>query len=237
MWNSAAKCRGRERRGPAIAAAVVFAAVMLAAPSARADEFSRTSHYSARMFSTGVLVIDARTGDLTIEGWDNPRVEVEAEKVVRAGSEAKARPLYDRLRVELVGQDNFVTLRAVYPARRPWRPFRAESKLSVNFHIKMPYDAGLKLVCVDGDVRISGIVGQELLRVNYGDVEIDVPDVYHLRSLFAHAWVGYVQSDLHGTEGDSSGLQQKVSFYNAFGTQDISVRVRMGGVFIYRGDD
>lgn len=230
----------RERtKNPLVSLAPVMAAALLiaAAPAARADEFSKTSHYSARMFSTGVLVIDARTGDLTIEGWDNPRVEVEAEKVVRAGSEAKAKPLYDRLRVELVGQDNLVTLRAVYPARRPWRPFRGESKLSVNFHIKMPYDASLKLSSVDGDVRISGIVGRELLRVNYGDVEIDVPDVYHLRSLFAHAWVGYVQSDLHGLEGDSSGLQQKVSFYNANGTQDISVRVRMGGVFIYRGDN
>jgi hypothetical protein len=210
---------------------------MMAVPAARADEFSKTLHYSTRMFSTGVLVIDTRTGDLTIEGWDNPRVEVEAEKVVRAGSEAKAQPLYDRLRVELDGRDNFVTLRAVFPPRRPWRPFRGESRLSVNFRIKMPYDASLKLVCVDGDVRITGIVGHELLRVNYGDVEIDVPDVYQLRSLFAHAWLGTVESDLHGIEGDSSGLQQKVSFYNAYGNQDISVRVRMGGVFIYRGDD
>jgi hypothetical protein len=229
------RVRSSPARGLAAVAALVW--MLTAARAARADEFSKTSHHSARMFSTGVLVIDARTGDLTIEGWDNPRVEVEAEKVVRAGSEAKAKPLYDRLRVELTGQDNLVTLRAVFPTRRPWRPFRGESKLSVNFTIKMPYDASLKLVCVDGDVRISGIVGQELLRVNYGDVEIDVPDVYNLRSLFAHAWVGYVQSDLHGIEGDSSGLQQKVSFYNAFGTQDISVRVRMGGVFIYRGDD
>jgi len=211
--------------------------LLLAAPAARADEYSRISHYSARMFSTGVLVIDARMGDITIRGWDEPRIEVEAEKVVRAGSEAKAQTLYDRIRVELVGGDKLVTLRSLYPARRPWRPFRGESKLSVNFTIKMPYDANLKLACVDGDVRIAGIVGGEQLRVNYGDVEIDVPDVYQLRSLFAHAWVGYVQSDLNGLSSDGAGLQQKVSFYNPQGSQDISVRVRMGGVFIYRGDD
>ncbi len=208
----------------------------MAAGSARADEYSKTSRHSARMFSTGTLEIDARTGNVTVEGWDEPRVEVEAEKVVRAGSEAKARPLYDRVRVELVGGDKLVTLRALFPARRPWRPFRGESKLSVNFRIKMPYDANLKLACVDGDVRITGIAGGELLRINYGDVEIDVPDVYHLRSLFAHAWVGYVESDLTGMSSDGAGLQQKVSFYNPYGTQDISVRVRMGGVFIYRGD-
>ncbi len=219
------------------AAATAVVCLLAAAPAARADEYSETSHYSARMFSTGVLVIEARMGDITIQGWDEPRIEVEAEKVVRAGSEAKAKPLYNRIRVELSGGDNLVTLRALYPPRRPWRPFRGESRLSVNFTIRMPYNANLKLACVDGDVRIEGIVGQELLRVNYGDVEIDVPDVYQLRSLSAHAWVGYVQSDLNGLEGDSAGMQQKVSFYNRYGTQDISVRVRMGGVFIYRGDD
>jgi hypothetical protein len=237
MRKSASDRRGMNLPARTWQGIAAVAWILVAAAPTRADEYSKISHYSARMFSTGTLVIAARMGDITIQGWDTPRVEVEAEKVVRAGSEAKANRLYGRVRVELVGGDNLVTLRALFPARRPWRPFRGESKLSVNFTIKMPYDANVKLACVDGDVRISGIVGGELLRVNYGDIEIDVPDVYHLRSLFAHAWLGYVQSDLNGLEGDGAGLQQKVSFYNRYGTQDIRVRVRMGGVFIYRGDD
>src|SRR5215472_8729507 len=64
-------------------------------PAARADEFTETSRYAARLFSYGTLVVDARMGDLRIEGWDEPRVEVEAEKTVRTGSAAKARRLYD----------------------------------------------------------------------------------------------------------------------------------------------
>jgi hypothetical protein len=202
---------------------------------ARADEFTKTSQYSARLFSFGTLIVDARMGDLRIEGWDEPRVEVEAEKTVRTGSEAKASRLYDLIQVQLEGKDKEVRLRTLYPPRRLWRPFRNESKLSVNFHIMMPYDANLRLKCVDGDVRVIGVVGREELHVNYGDVEVNVPDVYRLRSLSAHAWLGYVQSDLHGMDQDGAGLRQKLSFWNSLGDQDILVRVRMGGVWVLGG--
>lgn len=211
---------------------------VLCGSSARADEFTQTSNYSTRLFSFGTLVVDARMGDLHVEGWDEPRVEVEAEKTVRARSAAKARTLYDLIKVELEGKDKEVHLRALFPSRRLWRPFRDESKLSVNFRIKMPYDANLRVKCVDGDVAISGIVGREELRVNYGDVEVNVPDVYRLRSLSAHAWLGYVENDLHGgITQDSAGMRQGLSFWNSLGDQDIVVRVRMGGVWVYGGPE
>lgn len=199
----------------------------------RADEFSRTAHYSVRMFSTGTLFIETRTGDLHIEGWDEPRLEVEAEKVVRAASEAKAQPLYEVVKIGLEGQDKKIRLSTRYPARRLWRPFRGESKYSVNFRIRMPYDANLSIKCVNGDVRVFGITGHEQLQVNYGDVEIDVPDVYQLGLLDAHAWLGYVQSDLAGMDRDSAGFRQGIAFWNPNGKQAIKVRVRMGGVWVY----
>ncbi len=52
----------------------------------RADEFSKTFHYSARMFSFGTLTIDTRIGNVQVESWDQPRLEIDAEKVVEAGN-------------------------------------------------------------------------------------------------------------------------------------------------------
>lgn len=202
-----------------------------------AEEFTKVSHLSARLFSSGTLVINSRVGDLHIQGWDNPRVEIEVEKLVRAGSETKAQKLYPQIQVRLEGKDQEVRLSTIYPPRKLWRPFRNESKLTVNFRIKMPFDSNLKLKCVDGDVHIAGIMGHQELRVNYGDVEIDVPHLYDLRSLNAHSWLGYVQSDLQGLSSDSAGFGQRVSFWNANGRQNIDVKVRMGGVFIYREAD
>jgi hypothetical protein len=211
----------------------VLCALLLNGVDVSADEFSQNSRYSARLFSGGTLIIDSRVGDIHVSGWDEPRVEIDAEKVVRAGNQKAAQPLFGRIRVVLQGQDKEVRVLTSYPARRFWRPFRGESKLTVNFEIKMPYDADLVLHCVDGDVRVSGVSGREQLRVNYGDVEIDVPSVWALRSLYAHAWLGYVQSDLHGTESDGAGMSQKISFWNPNGKQEVAVQVRMGGVFVY----
>jgi hypothetical protein len=206
--------------------------VLLGVPAPlRADEFSKNSHHSARMFSYGTLTIDTRMGNIQVDGWDEPRLEIDAEKVVEAGNEKKAEPLYDQVQVVLTGQDKQVLLRTLYPARRLWRPFRDESKLSVNFRIHMPFDANITLKCVDGDVRISGLVGKQEISVNYGDVEINVPSVYRLRSLSARSILGYVQSDLHGE--NSAGWGRKIMFWNSQGDQDIKVRVRMGGVYVY----
>jgi hypothetical protein len=204
-----------------------------ACSTVRADEFSQNSHYSVRLFSVGSLTIDTRVGDIDITGWDEPRVEIDAEKVVRAKNHAGAQPLFDQIRVVLEGQDKQVRLRTLYPSRRLWRPFRDESKLTVNFAIKMPYDAALNVACVDGDVRVSGVTGREQLRVNYGDVEVDLPSVWALHSFYARTWLGYIENDLHGTDQDGAGLHQKVSFWNPDGKQDVAVRVRMGGVFVY----
>ena len=215
------------------AGACLLLAFWLLPGSLRADEFSRTQHYSVRMFSFGMLTIDTRMGDIQVDTWDQPRLEVEAEKVVEAKDEKHARPLYDQLQVVLTGRDKQVFLRSAYPPRRVWRPFRGETKLSVNFRIHMPYDANLTLKCVDGDVRVSGLIGRQDINVNYGDVEINVPSIYRLRSLNARCILGYVQSDLHGE--DSAGWGRRIDFWNSGGNQDIKVRVRMGGVYVYSG--
>lgn len=216
---------------------IVYLCVLYALCGSRAfaDEFSQVSRQSVRLFSTGTLVVETRVGDLRIEGWEEPRVEIEAEKVVRARSEAKARRHYDRIKIELAGSDKEVRLRTVYPPRRLWRPLRGASKLSVNYRIRMPFDANLALKCANGAVRIHGLFGHQQIRVNFGDVEINLPSLHRLRSLDARAWLGYVQSDLHGE--DAAGFARKLSFWNSRGKQDINVRVRLGGVYVYSHGD
>jgi len=58
-----------------------------------------------------------------------------------------------------------------------------------------------------------------------------VPSVYRLRLLDARTILGYVQSDLHGE--NSAGWGRRIMFWNMTGDQDIRIRVRMGGVYVY----
>jgi len=200
----------------------------------RADVFTRTIHYRVRLFTGGTFTMKVRTGDIYITGWDDPHVEIEADKEVHARSKKDAERRYKRIKIQLQGRDKAVHLRTIYPPRRPWRPFRGESSLTVNFHIHMPYDCNLVLKAVDGDVRVQGVVGQERIMVNYGDVEVDVPTASQLRSVRAKTWLGNVQSNLHGE--NAAGFSKKVLFWNPGGTQDIWLKVHMGGIYIYRND-
>lgn len=227
---SALRLGDRWLRAPVCA--LVFLSFMCALPL-RADDFYEVERYSVRMFSYGTLTVNTRVGDINISGWDRPRLSIKAEKLVTAGSRKKAERMYRRIQVELAGRDHQIRLSTRYPTRRPWRPFRGESRLSVNFTIRMPYDSNLRLRCVDGDVTVSGLTGQIRLNDNYGDVEIDVPSVYRLRLLDAHSWLGYVQSDLHGLPNDDTGFGRALDFRNPNGSQIIVVRVRMGGVWVY----
>ena len=213
---------------------VCFACLLFFTLPLKADEFTKTLHYRVRLFTGGTFTMDVRTGDIYITGWDDPHVEIEADKVVYAKSKKQAEHRYKRIGISLEGRDKVVHLRTIYPPRRLWRPFRGESNLTVNFHIHMPYDCNLVLKCVDGDVRVTGLAGQEKLMVNYGDVEVDIPSLYRLRSVRAKTWLGNVQSNLEGGE-DTAGFNKKVLFWNPSGTQDIWLKVHMGGIYIFRG--
>jgi hypothetical protein len=219
---------------PVQAFSFLLCALLISARPSLGNEFIKVSTHSIQLVR-GTVVIDTRVGDLYIQGWDKERVEVQAEKLVRAGSEKKAQRLFGRLRIEIATdeEERTVYLKTHYPPRRPWRPFRGESHLTVNYRVKMPADANLILKCVDGDVRVSGLTGNQRLKVNYGNVEIDVPSVWGLRSLRAHTWLGYVQSDLEALTKQDSGIGRNISFYNPQGRQEIKVHVRMGGVFVY----
>lgn len=211
-----------------------MASLFFFAPSLHADQFTKTLHYRVRLFTGGTFTMKVRTGDIYIKGWDDPHVEIEADKVIYARSKKQAAKRYKRIRIELQGQDKVVHLRTIYPPRRPWRPFRGESHLTVNFHIHMPYDCNLVLKSVDGDVRVQGVIGQERIMVNYGDVEVDIPSLYHLKSVHAKTWIGNVQSNLNGVQ-DSAGFNRKVLYWNPNGVQNIWLKVHMGGIYIFRG--
>lgn len=208
--------------------------LLIPAGSARADEFGKAAHYRVRLFSMGTLTVTTRTGDITIIGWDDPHVVVRARKVIHVGSSKKAKLLSRRIHIKLTGADTQVRLWTVYPPRRPWRPFRDESRLTVNFRIHMPADAALVLHAVDSEVTLRNLKGDQNILVNYGDVEDDLPSSFWVRSLYAHTFLGTIQSDLNGTAG--SGFKQKTVFWNPDGRQTVRIYVRMGGVFIYSGD-
>ena len=127
--------RGRSlRRRIMLGIFALSCAFLFAARASLADEFSQVSSQSIQLVR-GTVVIDTRVGDIYIEGWDKERVQVQAEKVVRAGSGKKSRHLFGRLHVQLSTdeEERTVYLKTLYPARRPWRRADCADSRRVSF--------------------------------------------------------------------------------------------------------
>ena len=91
----------KQRRGLLLA---VCCSLLFFTLPLKADEFSQTAHYRVRLFSFGTFTMDVRTGDIYITAWDDPHVEIEAEKVVQAKSREGANHRYKRIRAGSHGQ-------------------------------------------------------------------------------------------------------------------------------------
>ena len=201
--------------------------------TAWAEEYRRTVTHTVDLYPRGRVEIDTRIGDIRIAAWEKRQVRVEAEKVVRAGSEKSAQKRFKRIQVLVGSDDETVQIRSRHPPRRPWRPFRGGTKLGVDFTIRMPSQATLRVKGTNGDVTIEGLRGHQRIRLTYGSVEVTVPSRRHVRNLKASTLVGYVENNLNGQQG--AGFLRKVQFWNPSGTQDIEIRVRMGGVLVHAG--
>ncbi len=175
--------------------------------TAWAEEYRRTVTHTVDLYPRGRVEIDTRIGDIRIAAWEKRQVRVEAEKVVRAGSEKSAQKRFKRIQVLVGSDDETVQIRSRHPPRRPWRPFRGGT--------------------------IEGLRGHQRIRLTYGSVEVTVPSRRHVRNLKASTLVGYVENNLNGQQG--AGFLRKVQFWNPSGTQDIEIRVRMGGVLVHAG--
>ena len=79
---------GTWRLSRTLTAGFTLLLMALSCSAMKADEFSQESHYAVRLFSVGSLTVDTRVGDIDITGWDEPRVQIDAEKVVRAKNQA-----------------------------------------------------------------------------------------------------------------------------------------------------
>jgi hypothetical protein len=150
----------------------------------------------------GTLHFRKSVGEMTIEGWDLPRVEIAAVKSVKAGYDEKdATQWLERVRVHAERHENEIAVDTVYPKRFPLaRPFRdgGLSPIELEYRVRAPRNARLEiehqsgevhLELMTGDIRVTDARGQITLYLLDGQYAID-----------ARSKLGAVDSDFPGRE-------------------------------------
>jgi len=132
------------------------AAALVLAAAVTHNAFAKVNETINQVYDTSAhptLRIDNVNGDLTLEGWDQNRVEITAIKF--AGD---AEDLAD-LKVEMRKDGDAVVIHVKYPHENNFWNHGHEGP-GVNFTIKVPKGTGVdKAEFVNGDIDITNVIG------------------------------------------------------------------------------
>lgn len=168
-------------RNAAIAALLAAAAVpTLAADAETRRPVELTTTQRVPLAPGGTVRIDETWGELSIEGWDEPAVEVvttrRTAKGQRADEEADARARLERFaaRVEATAPGT-VSIIGLSPGSSVIRPFGGKSGVNLRYVIRVPKSSNIELDNGAGTVRIAGVRGDISVDSDVGEVSVGGP--------------------------------------------------------------
>ncbi|MEP7011414.1 MAG: DUF4097 family beta strand repeat-containing protein [Acidobacteriota bacterium] len=137
--------------------------------------------------ANGTLDLSNVNGSITLEAWDRPEVEVRADKIVKSPSEDEANRTLDQVKVIVDAKPNRVKVEAQFPHGHSglfsWLSGRAVESIKVEFHVRIPREADLRIDNVNGGITLQGGKGDlRLTTVNGGVSATDTDGTLKLES-------------------------------------------------------
>jgi len=192
----------------------------------------------------GTLRLENSTGEVTIEGWDEPGVEITTTKTTKAlysdEEHGKGTKTLDRVRITTKREGNELVIATQFPRHSlfPWAlPLQDTQSFTLEYRIKAPRNARLKIRHNAGEVHIDDITGdidatavQGLIALRLGG---DAP-----RAIDAKADSGSINSWFPGKES-----LIPVLFGHRFvqpasaGSQKLRLRIGYGDIVILKEDE
>jgi hypothetical protein len=169
--------------------AVLFALPMLAFGADRVD---LNTTEKTDFAPGGTVHIEASTGDLNIESWDQPAVEID---VFRSAWNAKTNLKAIQVTKQLSGKDLTVTT-----------SHRRFTGAQVSYRIRVPRNTNLEIHHGLGSVVVYDVAGNVSASVKFGDVLVQVPDDAGY-TVSAHTKKGTLYSDAPAAAGQKSQRQ------------------------------
>jgi hypothetical protein len=174
----------------------------------RKIELTKTEH--ADLPAGGTVRIKNSTGELTIEGWDQPGVEITTTKSTKlpypaTGAEHdKAAHMLDEVKVSATTvsaatKGGELVITTDFPRHRRFllRPSVGERDFDLDYLIKVPRDAKLIVDHDSGEVHIDDVTGDVHATAIQGLVTLHLPQASQY-SIDAKSKMGEVISDFPG---------------------------------------
>jgi hypothetical protein len=216
--------------------AVVLCLPLLAKVPLQPVQVTKTDH--VEFAPGGTIRVSGSTGQLDVEGWDRPEVEITVAKSTYRGGSAKDREkattFLDLFRVsaEKKGAGELV-ISTAYPSRKITRLFRGKTDVNLEYHIKVPRDSHLVIRHDSGDVRLYDLTGEIDATSGEGDMVVLLPESGKY-AIDAKCTVGGVYSDFAGNRGTPWAVGERFVEATPAPASRVYLRVGLGGIQILK---
>jgi len=186
----------------------------------------------------GTIRIDGSYGSLTVEGWDQPAVEITVTKSLRFGGSTTQDQDQPRLEsIKLVTNRTSptelkisTTLASRHGNWSPPLPSTTTNGVGVEYEIHVPRDSRIAIHHGTGMVTISGVTGDIDASAGRGDIMLWLlPGSY---SIDAKTKLGNVSSDFAGAALSKYLMGQRFTHVDPAPSQRLYLRMGFGGITI-----
>ena len=202
----------------------------------------------------GTIRLEKSYGYLTVEGWDEPEVEVTVTKSTNHFYEpeqkAKAEKRFEQVRVATERRsDQELATSTTLPARKgffssvlPLRrlivirslPPSNERGVTVEYRVHVPRDSRLVIHHDHGYVWVSDVMGDIEVNSHTGDMIVMLPDTGSY-SIDARTRLGSVLSDFTGRGNKQFLVGSHFSFASQTSSRRVHLRMGRGSITIKKG--
>ncbi|HYO13736.1 MAG TPA: DUF4097 family beta strand repeat-containing protein [Thermoanaerobaculia bacterium] len=115
-------------------------------------------------------------GAVVVEAWDRAEVQVVAEKAVKAGDAELAKKAMSQIQIQAGRADGGLRIETKLPKRNngvfDWM-FGRDVSMNVAYRLRVPREARLDVVTVNGGLRLAGTRGDASLGTTNGGIEVE----------------------------------------------------------------
>lgn len=185
----------------------------------------------------GMIRIEGSYGELNVDGWDRPEVEVTVIKSLPYGYQSKQpdQSAADLDRVRIVTEHKSppeLTISTTLPSRHlPWTPpftRHTTGGVMVQYEIHVPRNSRLAIHHGTGLVSVSNISGDIDASVGRGDILLWLPPGSY--ALDARTKLGIVSSDLDGAAHNRYLIGESFTRVNPPPSHRLHLRMGFGGI-------
>lgn len=186
----------------------------------------------------GTVTLKNSTGELSIEAWDQPTVEITTTKSTKEdyapSDHEKGVHLLDEVRVkaERKGADLVIETRFPKRALPPFSPFGGATNFDLNALVKVPRDSKLVITHNIGDVNVDEVTGDIHATALQGMIFLHLPEDAKY-DIHAASAIGRVKSDFEGSTTRRFPLGDSF-LENPSAPHKLDLKIRFGDIVIFK---